>query len=348
MGILHRVLGRHAAKIQALEDSILRRMGLTKPPVAVQWIATSACDLTCAHCYSHAGAKQSGELSTDEAKHLLIDALALMGCPSMVVAGGEPLLRKDLEEVVAYAASKGIRWSLHAHGRLVPNLRAMFERFPPEMAAISLDGTPETHDAIRGRAGAFQDAMRAMRELKATGCKEVIAGTTINALNADEVADMLPLVMASGAHGWGLHLFAPEGRGEENRALFPSPAQLQRVVAFARRAREVFPVEIDNEWGSAGENDFYYRNQTFSCSAGRTSCVVTATGEVMPCTTTDHCESAGNIRQKPLSAIWQSGFSEFRRPGGCHDHRECWLQERNDNACRQHAFGQHFGQQEAR
>jgi len=341
MGILHRVHARHAPAIWEAETRILDRLGFVRPPVAVQWIATRACDLTCPHCYSHAGARGALELTTDEAKALLIDELAALGCPSLVIAGGEPFLRKDLPELVEHAAGRGVSWALHTHGRLVPRHRDWLARFPPTMAAISLDGPEAFHDAFRGRRGAYRDALAAIETLLEAGCPEVVAGTTVTRRNADLVADLYPAVAASGAHGWGLHLFAPEGRGAEHRALVPTPGQLRRVAAFCRRVRAEFPVELDNEWGSAGTDDIYYRDQPFLCGAGRITAVVGATGDVVPCTTTDPAESAGNIRERPLSAIWRDGFTRFRRAGDavCGDGLECWLQSRNGNPCRQHAFG---------
>lgn len=341
MGILHRVHARHAQTLWEAETRILDRVGLVRPPVAVQWIATRACDLTCPHCYSHAGPRAGDELTTDEAKRLLIDELAAMGCESLVIAGGEPFLRKDLEEIVAYAVERGLKWAFHAHGRLIPRQRGWLERLPPSMAAISLDGPEAWHDAFRGRAGAFQDALAAIRALLELGAGEVVAGTTVTRKNADLVADLYPDVVRSGAHAWGLHLFAPEGRGAEHRALVPTPGQLRRVAAFCRRVRREFPVELDNEWGSAGADDIYYRDQPFLCGAGRITCVVGPTGEVMPCTTTDPAESAGNVRRTQLSTLWRDGFARFRRGGDatCADGRECWLQARNGNACREHAFG---------
>lgn len=340
MSILHRVYARHAAAVWEVETRLIHRLGLVRPPTAVQWMATRACDLTCAHCYSHAGPRADGELTTDEARGLL-DELVALGRPALVLAGGEPLLRPDLPELIREAAGRGIQWSMHTHGRLVPRHRALFEEHPPAMVAVSIDGPEEHHDRFRGRAGSYRDALAAVAVLRETGCEEVIAGTTVTRQNADLVADMLPEIMASGVHGWGLHLFAPEGRGAEQMGLFPTADQLRRVAAFARRARSLFPVELDNEWGSAGTDDPYYRDSPFLCGAGRITCVVTATGEVMPCTTTDLAESAGNIRDRPLSQLWREGFARFRRPGNptCADGRECWLQARNGNACRKLAFG---------
>lgn len=341
MGILHRVYARNAARVWEAETRILHRLGYVRPPVAVQWIVTNACDLTCPHCYSRSGPRLAAELTTDEAKRLVVDELVRLGRPSLVLAGGELFLRKDLPDVIAYAADQGLSWAMHTHGRLVPRFRDLLTAHPPEMAAISVDGPPALHDAFRGRPGAFDDALRAIATLREIGVAEVVAGTTVTRANADHVADLFPLVAASGATSWGLHLFAPEGRGEAQRALFPTPDQLRRVAAFARRKRHSFHVELDNEWGSAGADDLHYRDQPFLCGAGRITCVVSATGELMPCTTTDPRESAGNVRDVPLSRLWRRGFAAFRQGGSaCGDGRECWLQARNGNACRALAFGE--------
>ncbi|MBI4612607.1 MAG: radical SAM protein [Planctomycetes bacterium] len=341
MGILHRLYARRAAEVWETETRLLARLGMVRAPVAVQWIVTSACDLHCPHCYSAAGRRAQGELTTVEARTLLVDELVRLGRPTFVCAGGELLLRKDLPGIVRHAVASGLEWAMHTHGLHVPRLRDFFAEYPPSLAAISLDGTEELHDRFRGRAGSFRAALEAVRVLKEAGCREVVLGTTITRANADRVPELLPVVLESGADSWGLHLFAPEARGNERRELFPTPDQLRRVAAFARRKRSVFHVELCNEWGSAGADDWLYRDQPFLCGAGRISCVVTSTGEVVPCTTTDPGESEGNVRQKPLSAIWAEGFRRFRERGHgvASDGLECWLQSRNGNACREHAFG---------
>ena len=341
MGLLHRLYARAAPEVWETETRLLHVLRLVRRPVAVQWIVTAACDLHCPHCYSAAGKRAPGELTTAEAKRLIVDELVALGKPTLVLAGGELLLRKDIPEIVAYAVEQGLEWAMHTHGGHVPKFRSLLARHPPALAAISLDGEREQHDLFRGKRGAFDAALAAIRVLKETGCREVVAGTTVTRLSADRVADMFPVVAASGADSWGLHLFAPEGRGAEHMALFPTPEQLRRVAAFARRKRAVFHVELCNEWGSAGADDMYYRDQPFLCGAGRISCVIGASGEVLPCTTTDLRESEGNLRDRPLRQIWAQGFTRFRKggQGECSDGKECWLQSRNGNGCREQAFG---------
>jgi len=313
-------------------------MGLAQPPAAVQWISTRACDLTCPHCYSHAGRRAVGELTTEEAKRLIVDELVKLGGASLVLSGGETLLRPDFPEIIAYAHERGVPWAMHTHGGHVLRHIEAIRAHPPEMVAVSVDGPPVYHDEFRGRAGSFDRAMTAISALKDAGCPEVVAGTTINRENADLLVDLLPLVLESRADSWGFHLVTPEGRADGS--MLPTPAQLRRVAGLARRFRAFFHVELDNEWGSAGPDDVFYRDAPFMCGAGRITCVVTATGEVVPCTTTDEAESQGNVRERPLSEIWAQGFAPFRDGGDPvkSDCLDCWLQTRNGYSCRADAF----------
>src|SRR5687767_5676309 len=119
MGLLHRLYVRNAPEVWEAETKILYKLGLARAPVAVQWIVTAACDLHCPHCYSAAGRSAKGELTTGEAKALLIDELVALGRPTFVLAGGELLLRKDIPELVEYAVGRGLEWAMHTHGGLV-------------------------------------------------------------------------------------------------------------------------------------------------------------------------------------------------------------------------------------
>lgn len=333
---MHRLFGRNTAEVWRAEARLLHRFGYVHPPVAVQWISTSACDLSCPHCYSQAGKKSQGELNTLEAKRLIIDQLVKLDRPTLVVAGGETLLRKDFGDIIAYAAERDVPWAIHTHGGRVEQHYDVFEKHPPVMAAISVDGPREYHDEFRGKVGSFDSALRAISALKRAGVNEVVAGTTINRQNADLLADLAPDILQSDADSWGFHLITPEGRAGEHPELLPTRTQLRRVAGFGRRMRAVFHIELDNEWGSAGKDDAFYRDDPFMCGAGRHSCVISATGEVMPCTTTDASESQGNVRDKLLSELWADGFTAFRAPeeslrSDCDD---CWLQTRHGHSCR--------------
>ena len=94
--------------------------GRGDPDMIVSWMTTNQCNLKCVHCYQDAEEATERELSTDEAKKM-IDEIARTGFKIMIFSGGEPLLRPDIYELVAHAASRGpapgVRQQRHAHHR---------------------------------------------------------------------------------------------------------------------------------------------------------------------------------------------------------------------------------------
>ena len=92
--------------------------GSSRKPIVV-WNTTRTCNLNCIHCYSKSTSQYyEGELSTDEGKQL-IDDLAEFKVPSILFSGGEPLIRKDIFELIEYATSKGLRAVLSTNGTLI-------------------------------------------------------------------------------------------------------------------------------------------------------------------------------------------------------------------------------------
>src|SRR3954469_17297860 len=77
-------------------------------PLLAIWELTQACDLACVHCRACAVAdRDPSELTTDEGK-VLLDAIAAMGTPLMVLTGGDPAKRPDLVELIAHGATRGL------------------------------------------------------------------------------------------------------------------------------------------------------------------------------------------------------------------------------------------------
>lgn len=132
-------------------------------PVTV-WSSTQTCNLSCIHCYTDSEKKSyPKELSTDEAKEMFRD-LADFEIPALLISGGEPLMRKDLFELVSYAKGLGIKPTLSTNGTLITKETA--QRIKDSgftYVGISLDGIGETNDRFRGEKGAFKKAMDGFR-----------------------------------------------------------------------------------------------------------------------------------------------------------------------------------------
>ncbi|WP_440066697.1 radical SAM protein [Streptosporangium sp. OZ121] len=137
-------------------------MSSLKGPGTVTWDVTYACPLRCTHCYSESGRRPSRQLSHDEMLRVA-DAIVALGPESVEFAGGEPLLVRGIFDVAERIRQAGIAVNLYTGGwtftpRAARDAVRVFSRI-----TVSVDGAgAEVHDAIRGRAGSFERAMRAL------------------------------------------------------------------------------------------------------------------------------------------------------------------------------------------
>jgi len=162
-------------------------------PVVV-WNCTARCNLLCRHCYSSSSiARDEYELTTDEAKSMIED-LAEYGCPVLLFSGGEPLMRRDVLELVQFAKERGLRPALSTNGTLITRKMAdELVKAGAMYAGISLDGLKEKNDFFRGKAGAFDAALQGVENCRAAGLK-VGLRFTITAFNFDQIPKILDMV----------------------------------------------------------------------------------------------------------------------------------------------------------
>ncbi len=181
--------GRRSSEL----PSHLLQFSKDKRPVVV-WNVTRSCNLKCVHCYAHAkDQKFENELSTKEGK-ALIDDLAAFGAPVMLFSGGEPLVRKDLPELAAYAVEKGMRAVISTNGTLItPELARTLKAIGLSYVGISLDGMEAVNDRFRGVKGAYKAALDGIRNSQAAGIK-VGLRFTINKFNAAEIPNIFDLL----------------------------------------------------------------------------------------------------------------------------------------------------------
>ena len=173
--------------------SHLLQFSKDKRPVVV-WNVTRRCNLKCVHCYAHAkNTSFDNELSTEQGKQL-IDDLAGFGSPVMLFSGGEPLVRKDLPQLAAYAVEKGMRAVISTNGTLITSEMARnLKEIGLSYVGISLDGMEEINDRFRGVSGAFQSALEGIKNSQAAGIK-VGLRFTVNKFNVNEIPKIFKLL----------------------------------------------------------------------------------------------------------------------------------------------------------
>ena len=184
-----------------------------KKPVVV-WNCTRTCNLKCVHCYAGSDAKRYDELTTEEAK-TMIDDLAAFGAPVLLFSGGEPCVRPDLVELVSYARNAGMRVVISTNGTLIDaELARKLASHGLSYVGVSIDGTKETHDKFRGVEGAFDAALRGLRNAREAGIK-IGLRMTINKLNWKQIDDIFDLMHEEQINRACFYHLVYTGRGKQ-------------------------------------------------------------------------------------------------------------------------------------
>lgn len=202
------------------------------PARVVHLHPTRACNLACAHCYSDSSPQARETLAPE----VIIEALGRLrdeGYEIVSISGGEPLVYRPLDEIVAAAAGLGFRVHLITNGILLT--RERLARLAPYcyLIGVSLDGAEETHNAVRGRHDAFRGAMRALTVLSQSDTEFGI----ICAVSSQSLGDIpwaFELARELGATLLHLRPLAPEGRARHMEASWTlTPEDCTRLFILA-------------------------------------------------------------------------------------------------------------------
>lgn len=164
--------------------NFLRNLAGFHTPASAVIAVTYRCQLNCEHCSAGLYKRDGRELTLEEWKEVLTQAWRL-GVPRLNVSGGEALLRPDLPELIRFASSRFVT-VLESNGLLLDagKIRALKEA-GLACAAVSIDSPdPALHDDLRGKAGCFAAAERALKLCSEAGLPAVIS-TYVTAVRAN-------------------------------------------------------------------------------------------------------------------------------------------------------------------
>ncbi|MCL2529246.1 MAG: putative heme d1 biosynthesis radical SAM protein NirJ2 [Coriobacteriia bacterium] len=275
----------------------------------VSWLTTNRCNLKCVHCYQDADdleASTANELNTNEAK-TLIDQIKKAGFKIMIFSGGEPLLREDIFELVAYASSQGLRPVFGTNGMLItPKVAKKLKKAGAAAMGISLDSLDAAkHNEFRGDPDAFKLAVKGMKNCRKAGLPFQIH-TTIVDWNKDEVLDVIDYAVEQGAIAHQPFFLIPVGRGEyiaetsievlENEDLLKKIMQKSTEVPIS--VKPTCAPQFVRIAEQLGVDTRYSRG----CLAGLTYCIINPDGIVQPCAYMK--QEVGNVREQSFDEIW--------------------------------------------
>ncbi|MGE5533270.1 MAG: radical SAM protein [Bacillota bacterium] len=290
----------------------------TKGPLfIVPWRCTFACDSSCVHCTSAGKPAVSDEMSTEDAKKM-VDRVVDFGATFFGITGGQPFLRKDLFEVLDYAAKKGLSTSIITDGRMLD--QDAFKRIIKNQTkiSVSIDGAEKTNDAIRGR-GAYKAAISAIERVSKEKLLNCLVYTFANAdkttnANEEDMRHVLDLAKKYDARWVVFHGMIPYSSEKSCLKVDLTPAQYEWVCNklydltpeyngkpcinvyipfYARVAKQRGMPDFDNWY-----NNFFLGR----CFFGKFMSVA-ENGEVIPCSYND-AYRVGNVKDKSLGEIW--------------------------------------------
>ena len=318
------------------------------PPLRlVAWEVTRSCNLACRHCRAEAHLEPyPGELNTTQAK-ALIDTFPETGSPIIIFTGGEPLMRKDIFELVEYARSKELRCVMAPNGTLIsPKNARKIRESGISRCSISIDG-PESasHDAFRGVPGAFNQAMQGIANLQKEDVEFQI-NTTVTKGNLGQFKNIFSLAHNLGAAAWHIFLLVPMGRAADLAGEVITAKEYEEVLNWFYDFRKTTSMHL-----KATCAPHYYRimrrrakaeglpvtpdvfgmdAMTRGCLGGTGFCFISHTGQVQPC---GYLElDCGNVLATPFPEIWKHSrpFLQFRNQpdyqgkcGICEYHKVC-------------------------
>lgn len=226
------------------------RTARERRPVVV-WNVSRTCNLQCVHCYSDSAArKYSGELTHEQGRALL-ENLAGFRVPAVLLSGGEPLARRDTLELADYGRSLGLKFTLSTNGTLIDRAAAERIRYIGfTYVGISIDGIGATNDRFRGVKGAFDRAVRGIRNCKAVGQK-VGLRLTLTPQTAADLDRIFDFIEAEDIDRACFYHLVPTGRGRtieglthaQTRAALDTIFRRTREFARSGRPREILTVD---------------------------------------------------------------------------------------------------------
>jgi radical SAM protein with 4Fe4S-binding SPASM domain len=350
-------------------------------PYVVSWNLTYRCNLACEHCYLDAGGTplvgtenfaDRSELGTEECFRV-IDQLAAFAPECVtILTGGEPLLRRDILEIVRRAAERGLWVVVGTNGvRITENLARHLADAGARGLSLSLDALdPDRHDHFRKVRGAWRNTVEGAEILNRTGLPFIVQTTagSHNLGELDAIADFAHDRLA--ARVWNLYFLVPTGRGQFVSDI--SPAQYDEVLASlyriqgkydrrmlvnAKCAPHYIKTVLENsadrgQTRAATSFDSVqdasrpglsqirvYSGGAGGCPAGTHYMGIRPNGDVTPCPYLP--VFAGTLRRSSLAELWTSSglFADIRRRtslggrcGACELNSHC-------GGCRARAYG---------
>ena len=284
------------------------------------WECTTRCNLHCRHCGSDCSV-QSREKDMPLEDFLgALDTIPARQRPKdfiVVLTGGEPLLRPDIETVGQEICRRGLHWGAVSNGWFYDEaMHGRLMQAGMSSLTISLDGLEASHDWMRGHTGSYARALRAIglfaREPRLTS--DVV--TCVNRRNLSELPEIHRILSDLGVRQWRLFTIIPIGRAAHDPDMMLSDAEWRELMEFILAKRqEGGPMKVTFSCEDyLGPYEEKVRDTRFFCRAGINIASILIDGRICACPNIDRdLFSQGSIYTDNFYEVWQHRFQPYRR-----------------------------------
>jgi radical SAM protein with 4Fe4S-binding SPASM domain len=253
------------------------------------------CNFRCSYCYVPTKEELEQELSREELKNVICQAKKL-GAGKIIILGGEPSIYPHLQEMINFIKKEGLNIEMFTNGSGITLELAKFLAVNKVRVVLKQNSQDAAiQDRLAGKTGAFQIIQQALANLKKAGYPSSDAFLAISTIicqqNIDELAEMWKGLRDQKIEPY-FEVITPQGNAKQNTWLEVSSDKLKTIFTeLAEIDRNIYGKDWEPQPPLAGNK----------CMRHQVSCVVTATGNVMPCVGVTI--TLGNIREQPLADI---------------------------------------------
>ena len=277
-------------------------------PVIVNFAVTARCICRCWHC-SFSNRDPQDQLTTAELL-AAIGGVQDLGAAVIGFTGGEPLLRGDLEQLMAAASERSTPLLFTTgHGLTAARVRALADA-GLKMPVVSLDHhRPEVHDGGRGVDGMHATALASIRLFREAGLYTSVSFVPTRALLDDEqeLDRCLDLFRELGVNDMRLTSPILSGKLTHRPDEALEPRHVERIFKLQKRCSST------DGYPGCFAYDYFESPRFYGCGAGYNYLFVDSLGNACPCDFT--MMSVGNVRDRPVRELWDRMSSLFHTPG---------------------------------
>jgi MoaA/NifB/PqqE/SkfB family radical SAM enzyme len=266
-----------------------------------------SCPNDCIHC---SAPERHGEILESQLIGKAIGEALDMGSYLITFDGGEPMLRKDLPDLVSSVDERAIATAFTSGYHLTPELARQLKRSGLYAVRVSIDSpNEEEHDRVRGRIGAFADAISGAKNALDAGLLVDLFMVT-SPQNIGLLEDAFSLAKDLGVHELSLYEIVAVGRWSSHQDEVLSANDISKLASFHKAKNK-------SDGPRVTAMPYILSPEMFGCFAGRRWIHVDASGEALPCAYMPL--GFGNIKEKSLQKIWKdmSHYSYFRGKCSC-------------------------------